>query len=141
LLTAPNACWAATGKIHKVLPLFLDLNGQFTVSPSLSTVMPTRHSCEAIRNCEVECSTTTLEIAGKAAQPLVLRVELRGMAKGDLPKQTTLEKAVKTSGWFGTWTGLRLQGAEFHDFGEVTAWRVTLWEGDTLLDSMQSFLW
>jgi hypothetical protein len=142
LLIAANASWAASGKIHKVLPLFLDLNGQFTISPSLYD----RDAYQAVLRNQPELRSGLLydvrwKSRGKATNPLVLRLELRGMAKGDLPRQITLEKKIKPSGWFGTWTGLRLEGAEFYDFGDVTAWRVTLWEGDTLLDSMESFLW
>ena len=39
------------------------------------------------------------------------------------------------------WTGLALKGDEYEQFGEVTAWRVTLWEGTQLLGEQKSFLW
>lgn len=142
LLFSADAAWAITGKVHKVLPLFLDLNGRYTVSPSLFD----RDAYQVLLRNQPELRGGLLydvhwKTRGKTSQPLKLRLELRGMAKGNLPKETTIERELKPSGWFGTWTGLRIEGAAFQDFGQVTAWRVTLWEGDVLLDSDQSFLW
>ena len=71
---------------------------------------------------------------------LKLRVELRGIAQGNLPRQTTLETEAK-SGWMGRWTSLTLSGDDYKNFGEVTAWRATLWDGDKLLGEQKSFLW
>ena len=34
-----------------------------------------------------------------------------------------------------------LLGEEYKNFGRMTAWRVTLWEGAHLLGMQQSFLW
>ena len=44
-------------------------------------------------------------------------------------------------GWLSHWTKFELVGAEYKDFGRVTAWRATLWEGDRLLSEQKSFLW
>ena len=66
---------------------------------------------------------------GKAAAPLKLRVELRGVAHGDYPKQMVLEQPVEPGGWFSRWAQINLLGEEYKNFGRVTAWRVTLWEG------------
>ena len=77
----------------------------------------------------------------QAAAPLKLRVELRGVAHGDFPKQLVLETPVKPGGWFSHWTAVNLAGEEYKSFGEVTAWRATLWEGSQLLGEQKSFLW
>ena len=77
-----------------------------------------------------------------AWEPLLVRVELRGIAEGRLPRQTSLERpcnqlaeALPVIGRNSLgWRGLQ-------QFGTVTAWRVTLWEGQTLIGSQQSFLW
>jgi len=57
---------------------------------------------------------------------LKLRVELRGIAQGNLPRQKTLQTEAKP-GRLGHWTSLTFGGNDYKDFGEVTAWRVTLW--------------
>jgi len=69
------------------------------------------------------------------------QIELRGIAQGNLPSQLVLETTVPPSGWFGYWTRLLLTGEKYKQFGEVTAWRATLWEGQRLLGEQQSFLW
>lgn len=78
---------------------------------------------------------------GGAFEPLKIRVELRGAAEGNLPKQEILEERVEPTGRFSRWTYLDLTGDRYKAFGEVTAWRVTLWEGDQLLGEQRSFLW
>jgi hypothetical protein len=72
---------------------------------------------------------------------LKLKVEMRGIAEGDLPKQFVLEQKLDPSGWLGSWTAIPFVGKEYKAFGELTAWRVTLWDGDQLLGQQQSFLW
>jgi hypothetical protein len=132
---------AATGRVIKVLPHFLDLQGRHTLSPSLYE----RDAYQAkLRQHPEERSGMRFDVQWKAATtapPLKLRVELRGTARGELPAKTVLETTVKPGGWFSHWTSLPLKGAEYEKIGEVTAWRVTLWEGDRLLSSQNSFLW
>ena len=70
-----------------------------------------------------------------------MKVELRGVAQGDFPRQLALEKVVEPRGWFSHWDEIRLVGEEYRNFGRVTAWRVTMWEGARLLSEQKSFLW
>ncbi len=133
---------AATGRIIKVLPFFLDVKGRQALSPSLYE----RDSYQAqLRLHPEHRSGIRFAVQWKARpptwEPLKLRIELRGIAQGTLPRQLTLEQAVETTGWFGRWTSLTLVGDEYKAFGEVTAWRVTLWEGEQLLGEQKSFLW
>jgi hypothetical protein len=78
---------------------------------------------------------------GGVFEPLKLTVELRGVAQGNLPKQLVLEQPVEPQGWFSHWTSLQLTGEDYRDLGEVTAWRVSLWEGAQRLGEQKSFLW
>jgi hypothetical protein len=78
---------------------------------------------------------------GESAGPLELFVELRGSARGDLPKELTLEQDVAPRGWFSHWSSFLVTGDDYLALGEVTAWRVTLWEGDQMLSEQKSFLW
>ena len=66
---------------------------------------------------------------------------MRGIAQGALPKETVLEKRVEPPGWLGSWSQIALEGEAYRNFGEVTAWRVSLWEGQRLLGERKSFLW
>jgi hypothetical protein len=133
---------AATGQIKKVLPHLLDLQGRHTRSPSLFD----RDAYQAyLRQHPDQRSGLRFDIEWKAkgveASSLKLRVELRGVARGDMPKQMNLETDVRPGKWFENWTSLTLKGDEYKKIGEVTAWRVTLWDSDRLLSEQKSFLW
>lgn len=141
VLTLPGA--AAEGRVIKVLPFFLDLQGRHARSPSLFD----RDVYQAflLQNPEKRSGVmydVHWKAKGAATAPLRLRVELRGIAEGNLPSQMVIEETVSPhGGWLGCWTPLKLTGAKYKQFGEVTAWRATLWEGDRLLGEEQSFLW
>ena len=133
---------AATGRVIKVLPQFLDLQGRQTLSPSLFE----RDVYQAyLRVHTNEVSGMRFAVQWKAGgasyAPVKLRIELRGAARGDLPSRTMLEYEVKPGGWFSHWTFLPILGEDYKQFGRVTAWRATLWEGDVLLSEQKSFLW
>ncbi len=132
---------AATGRIAKVLPEFLDLQGRNTLSPSLFE----RDAYQVyLRKHPKERSGVRVYVEWKARgvdTPLKLRVELRGGVPGELPQQIVLQKELKSGHWFGRWTSLDLTGENYKPFGELMAWRVTLWDGDQLLGEQKSFLW
>jgi len=142
LLVAAPSLPAATGRVIKVLPQFLDLQGRATLSPSLYE----RDAYQAfLRQHTNQVSGIRFMVQwkarGEASAPMKLKMELRGSARGDLPGKTTLECDLKPGGWLGRWTSLPLIGADYLKFGNVTAWRATLWEGDRLLSEQHSFLW
>ena len=39
------------------------------------------------------------------------------------------------------WNSLTLGSADYRNFGELVAWRATLWRGNQLLSEQKSFLW
>jgi hypothetical protein len=140
-LSAVFAGGAISGSVVKVLPLFLDLKGHDAVSPSLFD----RDAYQFyLRQHTNEISAVRFDVLWKTSNAknskLKLRAELRGVGAGDLPKQTVLEIEV-TPKFFRSWTSLTLGGDDYKNFGEVVAWRVTLWNGDTLLGEQKSFLW
>jgi hypothetical protein len=144
LLAAALSAGAATGRVFKVLPQMLDTKGRHALSPSLYE----RDAYQAHLRLHAQDTNVVsgLRFAvhwrarGTASTPLKLRIELRGATQGELPARTILETEVKP-GWFSHWTALPIQGEDYRKFGQVTAWRVTLWEGDWLLDEQKSFLW
>jgi hypothetical protein len=141
LPSAAVASDAAMGRIVKVLPLFLDLKGREAISPSLYD----RDAYQAyLRAHTNEISAVRFDVLWKASNvgdaKLKLRVELRGVGANNLPHQITLEQEV-TPKFFRRWTSPVLNGAAYKNFGDITAWRVTLWSGDQMLGEQKSFLW
>ncbi len=141
-LAAVAPAEAATGRVIKVLPHFLDTNRLHTLSPSLYE----RDAYQFyLRQHPDKRSTMRFDVhwktKGAVYGPLKLRVELRGIAEGNSPKQLVLEQPVEPGSWFSHWTAIALARDQFRDLGEVTAWRVTLWEADQMIGEQKSFLW
>jgi hypothetical protein len=131
----------AAGRIVKVLPLFLDLKGHDAISPSLYD----RDAYQVyLRQHADQQSAIRFDVLWKVSNAgdakLKLYVELRGIGRNGLPRQITLDQFVKP-GYFRRWTSVTFGGADYKNFGELVAWRVTLWAGDQLLGEQKSFLW
>jgi hypothetical protein len=140
-LSAAFASGSASGRVVKVLPLLLDLKGRDAVSPSLFD----RDAYQArLRLHTNEISAVRFDVLWKAShtggEKLKLRIELHGVGAGGLPRQMTLEQSV-SPGFFRRWTSLLLGGADYKNFGQVVAWRATLWADDRLIGEQKSFLW
>jgi hypothetical protein len=132
---------APVGKIVKVLPLLLDLKGNDALSPSLFD----RDAYQAyLRNHTNEISAIRYDVlwraSGTAGNVVKIKVELKAVGPDGSPRLKTLEAAV-TPGRFRHWSELPLAGGEYLQLGHVVAWRATLWSGDQLLSTQQSFLW
>jgi hypothetical protein len=140
-LSLPAA--GADGRVIKVLPEFLDLKGRNSLTASLYE----RDAYQVyLREHPDKRSGLRFyvqwKLKGDAAEPLTLRVDLRGVVQGKLPKEMALESSVQPKGgWFSHWTALTLGGEDYKKFGQVTAWRATFWEGRRLLGEQHSFLW
>jgi hypothetical protein len=142
LLVSTLAAGAVTGRVVKVLPHFLDLHGRHTLSPSLFE--RDAYQAKLRRHPELRSGLrfdVNWKTKGAPAAQLKLRVELRGVAEGNFPRHLTLEQAVVHKHWLGQWSSIALTGDDYRKFGELTAWRVTLWDGDQLLSEQKSFLW
>ena len=134
----PNA-QAASAKILKVLPHLLDEQGRHTLSPSLYE----RDAYQAhLREHPEKCSGLRFDVRWKATTgsltPVRLFVEIRG---GKEPKPVVIVQGIERRRWYQRWTPLTLDGESYRELGEVVAWRVSLWDGDTLLAEQKSFLW
>jgi hypothetical protein len=144
LLGSLSAAFAgddATGRVFKVLPFYLDARGQEALSPSLYD----RDAYQAyLRRHTDQCSAIRFDVLWKASETgdarLKLRVELRGIGQDGMPRQAILEQPV-TPHFFRHWDSLTLGGGDYKDFGEIVAWRVTLWSGEQSLGEQKSFLW
>jgi hypothetical protein len=141
LLIAAGALEASDGKVIKALPEFLDDKGHSALSPSLYE----RDAYQAyLRHHPLERKALQLAVQWKASgvnwNNVKLRAELRGVYSNNV-SNLVLWTPVKKNGMFSSWTDFKIEGDEFKKFGELAAWRVTLWEGDKQLGVLQSFLW
>lgn len=129
-----------TGRVLKVLPLFLDTNGVDATTPSLFD----RDAYQAqLRRHPEQVSAMRFDILWKAQaadEPITLRAELRGVGDHALPTLVTLQTnlVAKTT---RHWTSLAIGGADYKNFGSLVAWHVTLWDGGKMLGEQKSFLW
>jgi hypothetical protein len=140
-LHADSILHSPAGRVVKVLPLFLDLQGRVALSPSLFDRDDYQFQLLEQTN---EISGIRFDVLWKARNAgglkLKLRVELRGIGAGGLPTQTVLEQTV-TPKFFHHWASLTLEGRAYKNFGVLAAWRATLWNGGQLLGGQKSFLW
>lgn len=140
LLLVPVSASAAAAKVIKVLPHYLDSKGRHTLSPSLYE----RDAYQAyLRNNPGKRSSLRYDVQVKHRQTAeaVLRLELRGGFQGKAVRQLRLERTIGRTGWLGSWIAFTLSTEQYRDLGEITAWRVTLWDGSELLSEQRSFLW
>jgi hypothetical protein len=137
-----EAGYAAVGHVFKVLPQFLDQQGRESLTPSLYD----RDAYQAqLRLTPTNISTMRFAVqwktwAGKS-DSIKLRVELRGAVESGLPNQLSVDYPLTTRHAFSHWDYVVLDKEKYQAFGKMTAWRVTLWDGDQLLDEQKSFLW
>lgn len=129
---------AASAKIYKVLPHFIDRNGNHALSPSLyerdAYQVQLRDNPEMRRGLRFD-----VHWKSRKAKTPRLRVEMRG-GKAKEPTTFVAEAPLKPR-WLSKWSSVTLQGEEYEKFGELLAWRATLWDGDQLLAEQKSFLW
>ncbi|HTV61068.1 MAG TPA: hypothetical protein VMH30_00715 [Verrucomicrobiae bacterium] len=141
LVSLPALASEATGRVIKVLPLFLDTNGVAAISPSLfdrdAYQLRLREHPRLVSGMRIDVLWKTHNAAN---EKLTLRAELRGVGGRNLPTETTLETnlLLKTS---RHWTSLKITGPDYKNFGMLMAWRVTLWDGDKMLGEQKSYLW
>jgi len=140
-LAGSPAADTSTGRVIKVLPLFLDSQGRAALTPSLFD----RDAYQAyLRQHTNEISAVRFDVLWQAADAgggrLKLRLDLRGGGTIGLPSEAMLEQAF-VPGHSRCWTSLALDGVDFKNFGSLVAWRATLWSDDRLLAEQKSFLW
>jgi hypothetical protein len=132
---------AASAKIIKTLPHYLDLEGRHTLRPSLFE----RDSYqEELKRHPAKCSGMRFDVQWKARElkgaPVRLRLEVRG-AHGAPRQAEIFEEEIRAKGHFSQWTSIKVSGENFKRTGAILAWRLTLWNGEALLAEQKSFLW
>lgn len=130
---------AAEGKIHKVLPHFIDKEGRHSLSPSLYE----RDAYQAqLRNRPEQRAGLRFDVHWKArkSNALKLRVDMRGSITNEATN-VTVEMPVKPPKIFSKWSAIPVRGDDYLRLGELRSWRATLLDGDQVLAEQRSFLW
>jgi hypothetical protein len=140
LLLAP-VVRAGEGKVIKVLPLYLNNKGNDSLLPSLYE----RDAYQAfLRQHPDKRKAIRFAVQWKAREVdtsnLHVVVETRGV-QGNSFVTRKIEHSLTKTGTFSKWDHVDVTGKDFETMGELTAWRVTLWEGDHKLSEQKSFLW
>ena len=133
---------AASGRLIKVLPQFLDLKGRNALSPSLYD----RDAYQAILRQNPDRRSglrfaTQWKTKGPIWGDLKIVVEMRGVVVADQPARLVVEEKAIPSRWLTSWTNVDVTGEKYKTLGEITAWRVSMWEGEKFLGEQKSFLW
>jgi hypothetical protein len=132
---------AGEGSVVKVLPQLLDEHGRHALSPSLYE----RDAYQFhLRKTPKLRAGARLVVQWKAKKvdwtQLKLRAEMRCLL-GDALHTVTMEEPAVKNGHFSSWSEFRIEGADYKTFGQIVAWRVTLFEGDHQIGQLESFLW
>jgi hypothetical protein len=130
---------AADGKIHKVLPHFVDRQGRHTLSPSLYE----RDAYQALLRLDPDLRRgLRFDVHWKArkSDSLKLRVDMRGSLTNEATN-VSVEIPVKPPGFFSKWSAVHVKREDYLRLGELRSWRATLLDGDQVLAEQKSFLW
>jgi len=130
---------AASAKLVKVLPHFIDRQGRIALNPSLYE----RDAYQVhLRTHPEERAGLRFDVQWRSRDTsrLRLRLELRGN-RGRDGTTAVVEEEVKYRGLFTAWSNVTLTGDAYKKFGELSAWRATLWDGDKMIAEQKSFLW
>lgn len=130
---------AASARLIKILPHYLDQDGRHSLSPSLYE----RDAYQAyLRKTPTARSGLRFDVQwkGRGLQHPKLRVELRGSAEKN-PTTALIETVASAGTLSSRWSAVTLQGPDYAKFGELIAWRLTVWDGDQQIAEQKSFLW
>lgn len=131
---------AAEQRVIKVLPHFMDQEGRHANTPSLFE----RDAYQAwLRKNPEEQSGIRYDIQWQSfiSGEYVMRLELIGRVVEGVSKSRRIERTLVVKNSRRSWDTIKFEGEEFKAFGQVVAWRVSIWQGDALLAKKQSFLW
>lgn len=132
---------AASAKVTKVLPHFLDSKGRHTIEPSLYE----RDAYQVyLREHPNDIYGVRFDVQWKAravrSKDLRLRLEVRG-SNTEEGKPWVVSQALPRAYFFAKWSPITLSRQDYAKTGKIIAWRVTLWDGEKQLAEQKSFLW
>jgi len=133
-------CWTAkkssgTG-IIKVLPHYLDNEGQHTDGP---TLLHRDVYQKKLKGNPDLVHGVRYDVNWRGRGEITLRLELRS-SKPD-SKPMTVEQKVGSGLVRAQWTPILVEAKTYRSFGQPEAWRVSLWRGEEMLGEQVSFFW
>jgi len=141
LFVIAGSAFAGEGRVIKVLPLYLDAKGRDSLQPSLYE----RDAYQAVLRAHPDQrSALRFAIQWKAHNvdwsKARIVVETRGIDNNTIINRS-VDQPLHKGGVFSKWANVDISGKDFETMGELSSWRVTLWEGDHKLGEQKSFLW
>ena len=122
--------------IIKVLPHYLDNEGQHTDGP---TLLHRDVYQRELRSNPSLVHGVRYDVNWRGGGEVILRLELR--SSKDKSKSMQVEKKVDQGRVRSQWTPILIEAKTYRSFGQPEAWRVSLWRGEEMLDDQVSFLW
>ncbi len=122
--------------IVKVLPHYLDEEGQSTDGP---TLLHRDVYQDQLRKNPDLVHGVRYDVNWHGTGEMTIRLEVRSTKAGVDPK--VIEETISTSGYGRHWTKILIDEEAYQAFGQPESWRVTLWQGDEQLAEQKSFLW
>lgn len=127
--------WTGTG-IVKVLPHYLDAAGNSTDGP---TLLHRDVYQQHLRGNPELVKGVRYDVNWHGRQNVTFRLELRSTKAGVDP--LVINKEASAGVRVTHWTFIHIDEAAYTAFGQPEAWRVSVWDGDEMLDEEVSFLW
>ena len=141
LVLTLGSAQAGTARVIKTLQHRLDSEGRHTLSPSLyerdAYQAHLRAHPEMVKAMRFDVQYSVRKVDKSA---LKVRVELRSAATF-AGKPVVIENPIKVKGLFTHWAQILVDADTMKQVGDITAWRVTMWEGDQMIAEQKSFLW
>lgn len=131
---------AAEQRVIKVLPHLVDKEGRHARSPSLFE----RDAYQAwLRDNSQEQSGIRYDIQWQSyiSGEYTMKLELLGKAAQGRANSKIIEVKLTVTNRRRHWDAIEFKDEEFKEFGQIVAWRVSIWQGEELLAKKQSFLW
>ena len=120
--------------IIKVLPHYLDNEGQHTDGP---TLLHRDAYQRKLRTNPDLVHGVRYDVNWRGKGEVTLRLELRSSKS----KPMTVEQKVGPGLIRTQWTPILLDAKTYRSFGQPEAWRVSIWQGEEMLGEQLSFLW
>lgn len=142
-------CWSPLGsqaadgmRIVKTLKHLLDEEGRHSLSPSLldrdAYQAHLRDQPDSVSGLRFDVQ---LKLSSKPTTPLRLKVEIRHGSGTTIDTYSAVTTLKQTGRRRLRWGQIAVSGDEYLELGEIIAWRVSLWEGETEVSKQESFLW
>jgi hypothetical protein len=139
VLLTSMAAKAAEGRVYKVLPCLVDTRGRQSLAPSLFE----RDAYQShLRKHPELVGGHRFDVHWKAARSKNVRhLQLELRTSGRQPTDPVVVSQSVAQGSHGGWTRISVDSKSLEGAGEILAWHVVLFDGETAIADQSSFLW